>query len=72
MLVAVDVFTRKTYAAPMRAASSEEVVAVFKFWGGEGPLPKVCDTDKGPEFEGVFVEFLEEKRSSTGSRRRMM
>ena len=52
MLVAVDVFTRKTYAAPMRAASSEQVVTVFKFWEGEGiPLPKVCDSDKGPEFE---------------------
>ena len=65
MLVAVDVFTRKTYAAPMRGATSEQVVTVFKFWEGEGPLPKVCDTDKGPEFEGAFVEFLEEKRSST-------
>ena len=52
MLVAVDVFTRKTYAAPMKAASSEQVVTVFKFWEGEGiPLPKVCDSDKGPEFE---------------------
>ena len=47
MLVAVDVFTRKTMAAPMRAASSEQVVTVFKFWEGEGPLCKVCDTDKG-------------------------
>ena len=62
MLVAVDVFTRKTYAAPMEAASSEQVVIVFKFWAGKGPLPKVCDTDKGPEFEGSFVAFLEEKK----------
>ena len=25
-------------------------------------MPKVCDTDKGPEFEGAFVEFLAEKK----------
>ena len=52
MLVAVDVFTRKTYAAPMTAASSEQVVAVFKLWEHQfNVLPKVCDSDKGPEFE---------------------
>ena len=63
MLVAVDVFTRKTYVAPMKAASSEQVVTVFKFWEGEGiSLPKVCDSDKGPEFEGAFKEYLKDKK----------
>ena len=58
MLVAVDVFTRKTWAVPLRAASAEQTVAAMR---SIGETPKVVDTDEGPEYRGVFGAFLLEK-----------
>ena len=45
--IAVDVFSRKTYAEPMRGASAEEAVKAIKQFA---PYPKAVDTFEGPGY----------------------
>lgn len=52
IFVAVDVFTRKTYAVPMRAATAEQSVVALKFLE---KLPEVIDSDEDPAFEKSFA-----------------
>ena len=58
VLVAVDIFSRKTRAEPMRGASADEALQAFKQWE---PFPQAIDTDDGTEFKGVFAAFLEKE-----------
>ena len=58
-LVAVDVFSRRVMAAPMRsktaadaAAALQQIKDVGGFW------PSVVDTDVGAEFDGAFERLL--------------
>ena len=54
LCVAVDIFTRRTYAEPMEAASAAETKrAMISF----DEFPKMVDTDMGPEYRGDFGVF---------------
>ena len=57
-LIAVDVFTRFTRAAPMANTTAAEAVRVFRTWD---PPPQILDTDGGREFKDVFHDHLEKE-----------
>ena len=54
-LIAVDVFTRFTRAVPTTGTTAAEARRVFLGW----PKCQILDTDGGPEFKGVFKDFLQ-------------
>ena len=54
-IIAVDVFTRFTRAVPTSGTSAAEARRVFLGW----PKCEILDTDGGPEWQGVFKEFLQ-------------
>ena len=58
LLVAVDIFTRKTYAEPISSASAAETKrAMISF----DEFPKMVDTDQGPEYKGEFDKWIKSK-----------
>ena len=54
----VDVFTRFTRAEALNAASAKECKEAFEDFG---ILPRIVDSDQGPEYKGVFDDFLRGK-----------
>ena len=57
-MIAVDVFTRFTRVHPCRTVTAQEAV---RWFDSLDVLPKMVDTDGGPEFKGVFQAWMDGK-----------
>ena len=64
LLVVVDVYDRKTYAAPLKNKNSQYVLnkLMSLYTSKQLPLPKRIDVDLGKEFQGVFRTKIKEKK----------
>jgi hypothetical protein len=60
IFVAVDIFTRKAYAEPMKSKSPNDTVVAFKKIIAKAGKPYVIMSDNGTEWLGKFKEYCEE------------
>ena len=62
ILVLIDVYSRKAYAAPIKDKTPEATAAALRaMLGGLGSTPVVISSDKGLEFTGRVQELLDQQ-----------
>lgn len=66
ILICTDVFTRKSFAYPLKSKSPDDVVVGVKTCFAEMGKPEYITTDDGSEWKGEVREFL--KREDVGHR----
>ena len=62
ILVMVDVFSRKAYAATFKVKSAEATLKAFKGCLDAEKYPLVIRSDRGKEFEGCFDKFFRDNK----------
>ena len=61
ILIAVDFFTRKAYAEPIKSKTPTNTLEAFKKMIHSGTHPKLVYFDEGSEWKGVFGKFIKDE-----------
>ena len=61
ILIAVDIFTRKAWAVPLKHKTASETSEGMEVILKDSGIPKVIASDDGSEFKGAFAKLLKDK-----------